>query len=172
MRSCACIAVNKYKISLLIIVFCLTCLPGCRSTLSSDKARLDTIEQMYREYVKEFRDIPDLSVRELLTLQEKENVILVDEREEKEWQVSMLPGAVTRKEFEREIESYRHRTVVVYCTAGKRSGHYTVVLAADGFTAFNLRGGTGLGSYRPAVRQRWKEYPPRACLWCAMEPVT
>ncbi|MDP7420360.1 MAG: rhodanese-like domain-containing protein [bacterium] len=141
MRRWAGMAVNKYVLSFLMIVFSITCLPGCRSTPSSDKTRLDRIEHMYREYLKEFPDIPDLSVRELLTLQETENVILVDEREPKEWRVSMLPGAVTREAFEREIESYRHLTVVVYCTAGKRSGYYTVDLAADGFKAFNLEGG-------------------------------
>ncbi|MCK5551872.1 MAG: rhodanese-like domain-containing protein, partial [Deltaproteobacteria bacterium] len=58
----------------------------------------------------------------------------------REQEVSMLPGAITSEEFEGNMEKYQDKTIVVYCTIGNRSGHYTKHLIEKGIRAYNLRG--------------------------------
>ncbi|WP_442505865.1 rhodanese-like domain-containing protein [Novipirellula sp. SH528] len=66
--------------------------------------------------------------------------VIVDVREAEEYQVSMIPGAVTKTQFEKNKTQYRNHTIVVYCTIGYRSGLYANELVSDGFTAMNFKG--------------------------------
>ncbi len=66
--------------------------------------------------------------------------VLVDVRAPQEYQVSMIPGAITKEQFEKNQSQYRNRTVVVYCTIGYRSGQYAKKLVSDGFSAHNFKG--------------------------------
>ena len=106
----------------------------------TDEQKLERINDLYEKYKRSFPDVPDVSAEELIAMRRKKDVVLVDGREKKEQEVSMLPGAITSREFEDNIEKYRDKTIVVYCTIGSRSGHYTRGLIGKGFTAYNLRG--------------------------------
>jgi sulfur-carrier protein adenylyltransferase/sulfurtransferase len=76
-----------------------------------------------------------------------DDLIFVDVREQNEWNLGHIPGAVhiSRGNLESRIESLvdRHRNVVVYCARGNRSafaadtlqqmGYSTVVSMSDGW---------------------------------------
>lgn len=76
--------------------------------------------------------IPALSADEVINLQEREGrdaVVLVDVRTAPERRVAKLPGALSAAEFEAlSDDSLRRRTVIVYCTVGKRSGDFATKL--------------------------------------------
>jgi sodium/bile acid cotransporter 7 len=55
--------------------------------------------------------------------------------------ISMLPGAVTRKAFLKNPGRYRGRLIVAYCTIGLRSGRFAMETAEKGIEIRNLRGG-------------------------------
>jgi sodium/bile acid cotransporter 7 len=122
------------------IVSCGRRLPTPESGTTGDREKLEKINAMYFKYKEGFPNTPDISVDELLLLQKEEDVVLVDVREPEEQGVSMMPGAITVAEFERDPEGYRGKTIVAYCTIGSRSGYFTRELRERGFRAFNLRG--------------------------------
>lgn len=93
--------------------------------------------------------VPEMNVEQLLKLNAESSDglhetsgqhLIVDVRGPEEYQVSMIPGAITKEQFERNKSQYRHRTIVVYCTIGYRSGQYAKKLISDGFTAKNFKG--------------------------------
>ena len=97
-----------------------------RDTISRDK-----LETAISRSVSQFPDVGVLQTPELMGLLESERkVILIDVRDAEEQAVSMIPGAVTADEFERDwkdelIGSKRPEvTAVPYCTVGYRSGSY------------------------------------------------
>lgn len=67
-------------------------------------------------------------------------MLLVDVRASRESSVSMIPGAITRAEYERTREAHGDRLVVSYCTVGYRSARYTKQLIRRGVDAANLEG--------------------------------
>lgn len=106
----------------------------------TDEQKLERINDLYKKYRRSFPNVPDVSAEELIAMRKEKDVVLVDGREKKEQEVSMLPGAITSREFEENIEKYRDKTIVVYCTIGSRSGHYARDLIEKGLIAYNLRG--------------------------------
>jgi len=40
-----------------------------------------------------------------------------------------------------ELDAYKHRTIIVYCRSGNRSGSATTILRKHGFNALNMQGG-------------------------------
>ncbi len=102
----------------------------------------------YEEYkAKSFANVPDISAGELLVREEDggdsgdTNFLLLDCRSEPERAVSVIPGAISKGDFEADPQKFAGRTVIVYCTIGYRSGLYTRDLIARGIHAVNLRGG-------------------------------
>ena len=89
----------------------------------------------------------DISVEQLLKKQfdastkRCQDFVVVDVRSDAECSVSMIPGAITRRNFQRNIEQYREKTAMLYCTAGGRSYLYARKLAKEGIHALNLRSG-------------------------------
>ena len=83
---------------------------------------------------------PEISVAEWLARPKDRPAVLVDVREPHERRVSMLPGAITKEDFERDSARYRSWLVVPYCTIGLRSGLYTRELRGRGFEVRNLAG--------------------------------
>jgi rhodanese-related sulfurtransferase len=85
--------------------------------------------------------VPTITLEEIREAEEKgEPLQFVDVRSEEEIAVSMLPGAITRREYERNPKAYEDARIVPYCTVGARSGKYTRELRARGITAVNYRG--------------------------------
>lgn len=96
-------------------------------------------------------DVPSLAVQDLLdamdargvpvqSASDHKSLLLVDVRDQRESAVSMLPGAITRADFEARRASYRNHRIVPYCTVGYRSAHYTQELIREGLDAMNFDG--------------------------------
>jgi sodium/bile acid cotransporter 7 len=68
----------------------------------------------------------------------------VDVRKKEEMRVSMLPGAISEKEYTENRERFDDHVVVAYCTIGYRSGMFAEKMAGSrhpGDRVYNLRGG-------------------------------
>ncbi|MDH3308859.1 MAG: rhodanese-like domain-containing protein, partial [Acidimicrobiia bacterium] len=107
--------------------------------MTNEKKRA-RIEEVYARSKRLFASVPELTVDELDRLAASTDVVLVDVRAAKEQAISMIPGAVTAREFESSSSLYSGRTVVAYCTVGHRSGLYAKKLLDRGWQAFNLKG--------------------------------
>ena len=92
---------------------------------------------------------PEVNVRQLMKLKAEPSDgfhpiagqhVIVDVRTPEEYRVSMIPGAITKEQFEQNKSQYRNRTIVVYCTIGYRSGQYAKELMSDGFNVKNFKG--------------------------------
>ena len=104
---------------------------------ATDDEKRAQIEDFYNISSVQFSGISEISAHEL-----KEKVyqyVLVDVRTAEEQSVSMLPGAITQEEFEKNKEAFRGKPVVTYCTIGYRSGLFAKQLGNDWDVA-NLRG--------------------------------
>ncbi len=66
--------------------------------------------------------------------------VLVDVRSEREMEVSILPTAISKAEFEENIEEYRGRIVIPYCMVGGRCGEFSKKLAEAGWKVKSYRG--------------------------------
>jgi sodium/bile acid cotransporter 7 len=107
----------------------------------SDAERLAKVEELYRGYKREFADVQDIEPSDAMRLLQEGKAIFVDVREEKEQQVSMLPSAVTEKEYLKDPGRFKDRTLIGYCTISYRSGKLAESLKARGITLLNLKGG-------------------------------
>ncbi len=67
--------------------------------------------------------------------------VLVDVRDPREQAVSMIPGAITKAQFESNREKFRRSKIIFYCTVGDRASEYAQVVRRDSFVVSNLRGG-------------------------------
>lgn len=67
--------------------------------------------------------------------------VIVDVRAKAETDVSIIPDAITKAEFERNLNQYQGKVVIAYCTIGYRSGIYANNLGATGWRAYNYEGG-------------------------------
>ncbi|QDT07580.1 hypothetical protein K227x_60080 [Rubripirellula lacrimiformis] len=66
--------------------------------------------------------------------------VLVDVRSDAEVNVSIIPGAITKSDFEKHRDRYTGRTVIPYCTIGGRSGRYANQLLQEGAKVKNFKG--------------------------------
>jgi sodium/bile acid cotransporter 7 len=107
----------------------------------SDAEKRAMIESMYRGYKKDFADVEDIAPAEAMELLKNGRVIFVDVREQKEQDVSMLPGAITENEFLKHPERYHDKVIIGYCTISYRSGKLAMKLRARDIAMLNLRGG-------------------------------
>ncbi len=118
---------------------------GCSDTShiprihSSEETRAE-IQALYDSYRADFPGISGVTPEELVQLRAEREIVLVDVREPKERAVSMIPGSITREQFEAEKSSLGDRPVVAYCTIGYRSGEYVEKLVKEGIPARNLEG--------------------------------
>ena len=111
---------------------------------SDDQVRKEQVLSMYQSYKnRSFSDVQDITTEEYLEVSKKEEAVLVDVRTKKEMQISMIPGAITLTEFEKNKDNYKDKEVniVIYCTIGYRSGLYTEELLKENLNAYNLIGG-------------------------------
>ena len=107
----------------------------------TDQEKRREVETMYENYKKDFPDVSDISAEEALALTRQSMPVFVDVRDPSEQAVSMLPGAITEKEFLKDPAAYRDRTVIGYCTISYRSGKLAEKLQEKGIHMLNLRGG-------------------------------
>jgi len=100
----------------------------------------EQIESMYLAAEVAFPGLPSITAEELIRIRAEERPVVVDIREPQERAVSVIPGAITRSEFESRKVEVVGRKIVVYCTVGVRSGRYGKQLQSEGFDVANLRG--------------------------------
>jgi rhodanese-related sulfurtransferase len=92
--------------------------------------------------------VPTMSASQLQSVLhaggQSQDHVLVDVREENERSVSIIPGAISKQDLERDLASansqYQNKKIVSYCTIGYRSMNYTKELKEQGLDAYNLRG--------------------------------
>ncbi|MEM7263470.1 MAG: rhodanese-like domain-containing protein [Planctomycetota bacterium] len=118
------------------------CLDNSGRRAPSTPERNAQVLQLYRDYQAEaFEGVADVSVNDLKSQSGSRALVLVDCREPEEREISVIPGAISREEFDADRERYRDHWIVPYCTIGYRSGVYTRDLVQNGFEAANLIGG-------------------------------
>ncbi len=65
--------------------------------------------------------------------------VIVDVRSPQEYRVSMIPGAITKQQYESHRQQYSDLTVIPYCTVGGRSTQYAAQLASKGVKVLNYK---------------------------------
>ena len=120
----------------------------CSATCCSKDAPVDgeaslagRVEQLVKECYDKRPDVPWISLADYTKRSKDEDWVIVDVRAAREREVSVIPGCITTKDVEAQMESHRKKMVLVYCTVGGRSGAYTRELRKKGLKAHNLRGG-------------------------------
>jgi sodium/bile acid cotransporter 7 len=119
---------------------------GLETVAAADQDLTDTdksakIAAMYQGYKKDFPSVQDIEPSDAMRMFEEGKALFIDIREEKEQTVSMLPGAITEKQFLKDPKQYQDRTLIGYCTISYRSGKLAEKLKARGITLLNLKGG-------------------------------
>ena len=91
--------------------------------------------------------IDSLSVQQASTLFSEKNAIIVDVRENNEWQEQHVPNAIHIPLGElssrlTELDAYKNSAIIAQCRSGKRSLQAAETLKSAGFTkVYNLEGG-------------------------------
>ena len=107
----------------------------------SDKDKRQKVEDMYEGYKKQFPEVRDISPQKAMALKSEGKAVLIDIREPREQQISMLPGAITEKEFMKDSAEYQDTVKIAYCTISYRSGKFAQKLQEKGILIYNLEGG-------------------------------
>ncbi len=122
-----------------IIVALTATLAACALYDTSDLSDADRgarVDTMFAEETGKF-EVPVISIEDLKS---RDDVVLVDVRPAEERSISMIPGAISREDFEASAEEYAGKPVATYCTIGYRSGEYAEALRARGVDSYNLEG--------------------------------
>ena len=107
----------------------------------SDEDKRQKIDETYNGYKKQFPKVWDLSAQKAMDLTADRKTVLIDIREPREQQISMLPGAITEKEFVDNPAKYKDAVKIAYCTISYRSGKFAQKLQEIGIPVYNLKGG-------------------------------
>lgn len=114
---------------------------AAQSEEQSEDWKQAKIATLYKNYAQEFPQVTGIEAEKLKRLlQQGEEIVLVDVRSPDEMTVSMLPGAITKEEFERNIKQYQNKMIVAYCTIGYRSGKYARSKQLQDINILNLEG--------------------------------
>jgi rhodanese-related sulfurtransferase len=127
-----------------LLAFAFVTLMGQQSLSSndlSDTAKYHKIESLSGGYKTNFPNVLDLTPRQAMDLIADQKAIFIDTRQPQESQVSMLPGAISVKEFLRNYKSYDDHVKIAYCTISYRSGKFAEKYQNDNIPVYNLRGG-------------------------------
>jgi len=100
-----------------------------------------TVMRMYNGYRDDFAGVEEIDAREAMDKARAGNALFVDVRDKEERDISMLPNAITEKDFLEHIDKYKGRTIIAYCTIGYRSGKFAQKLQKEGARIYNLKGG-------------------------------
>lgn len=89
-------------------------------------------------------EAPTISISELITKINTESPLVLDARSSSEFEHSHIPGSTPfapEDVDERELQHFKNREIVVYCTSGVRSSFVQAWLLARGIKATVLEGG-------------------------------
>ena len=128
-----------------VLIVLLLCLPvssiGASKKMITDQEKRARIEELYESYKRWFPAVSDISPKQAMNLWETQKVIFVDVRTAEEQEISMLPGALKKEEFLRNLQEYKNEVIIGYCTISYRSGKLAKKLSKKGIIMLNLRGG-------------------------------
>jgi len=91
--------------------------------------------------------VPELPATEVSRMVENDHAIIIDVREQDEWDAQHIPGAIHIPLGEvnnrlSELASYKDQPIVMQCRSGKRSAQAANILKEAGFKhVLNLKGG-------------------------------
>ena len=151
--------VPRTRTAFLVWLFFLLLLMGPGSVrgdepLSDDQKKLKALA-MYSDYKKSFPHVADIGAEEAIALLSDPDVVFVDVRKPEEQAISMIPGAIRKEIFMADLDQYRNKRIIGYCTISYRSGKLARKLKKNGITMYNLEAGL-LGWVHaggPVVRQ-------------------
>ncbi|MFT5700505.1 MAG: rhodanese-related sulfurtransferase [Desulforhopalus sp.] len=73
-------------------------------------------------------------------IQSRKDLTIIDVRSSEEYKISHLPRAINLTD-EKKLKRPKNTTIIVYCSVGIRSAHFSKKLEEEGYTrVFNLRG--------------------------------
>lgn len=126
-----------------LLVFFLVLSPFLHPAIASmsDMEKHQRVIEMYTDYRKDFPKVLEIDADAAIALLADPNVVFVDVRNPEEQAVSMIPGAIGDKGFRANLDNYRGKRIIAYCTISYRSGKLAAKLARKGVTVINLRGG-------------------------------
>ena len=102
--------------------------------------KIETIETADLHKMLEARQQAEAKAKESGTELPHPNFVVVDVRSDAEVNVSVIPGAITKAQYEKNKNLYAGRLVISYCTVGGRSGAYAKQLAGSGVKVKNYQG--------------------------------
>lgn len=126
------------KIFILIFTFIVSSFIVAEDLSKEDQDKLKKVFEMYDEFKDEFKTVDSILTEDIKKL--NLTVTFIDVREKHEQEISMIPNAISKEEFEKNKEKYKNTIVVTYCTIGYRSGIYAEKLLKEGFKVKNLKG--------------------------------
>ena len=143
---CNCNQLNHTRYPLNLIFFvALTLLflaiPQSHSASVEDQEKYQQVMEMYRNYTKKFPKVKDIPAKDAIQLLNSKDTVFVDIRSADEQGVSMIPRAITKQEFLDNLESYRDKNIIAYCTISYRSGKFAKAMAKKGVSITNLEAG-------------------------------
>ncbi len=117
--------------------------------IKKSQSQIDEINELKNKIHRLFsqlnkdRHIPVITAKRLKRTIKDPNIILVDVRNSDEMEVSILPNAISRREFEKKYanQNLSAKKVIVYCTVGERSGRYVETMNKQFPNMYNLIGG-------------------------------
>lgn len=94
--------------------------------------------------IAQLTEAPNISANQIRAMQNSKEwtnrFVVVDVRAKVESDVSVIPGAITKSEFEKNSLRHQGKVVIAYCTVGYRSGIYANKLTSKGWRAYNYKG--------------------------------
>lgn len=127
-----------FSISSTLLFLCIAIALG---NTNDDSKKREQVLAMYEKYAKSFPGVKDIDSEDALLLLSNSDVVFVDVRKAKEQNVSMIPGAVTKEHFLKNLEKYRNKRVIAYCTISYRSGKFAEKMEKKGVGVTNLQAG-------------------------------
>lgn len=132
--------VNRYKLAGLVAVW-IICSANLVAQITPPFAKPP--EVISTKELKEMLDARDAAAKKA-TLEgkkpEESNFVVVDVRSDEEMSVSMIPGAITKQQYEKNKDKYRGKLVIPYCLVGGRSATFSNELIKSGVLVKNYKG--------------------------------
>ncbi len=118
--------------------------PSTESTAAQRASESKAAEKLGPEIAAKIAKQDQISIdlfKQILDSEEAlKSIVLVDVRSDTETKVSLIPGAITKAQFEADRKKYEGKTVVCYCLSGGRSSKYVKQLKSKDTPAVDLKG--------------------------------
>ena len=149
--------ISNFKKSIQALLLLITLICPVITLAQTNAEKRQQVERMISDFSHDFA-VPEVDVSMAKTLLSEANVVFLDVREPKETQVSVIPNAISKQQFETKPQAYKDKKIIVYCTIGYRSSKYAEQWNKRGFHMSNLRGSLLLWSHEngPLVDQTGK----------------